>query len=100
LSDEEGTIVTCKPAAKVKLSTFTSGNTPKSLNPIERFQALSNDFSLSQAKSLTRGRTKVTNLSMKSKALSPLSVVLSITGVHSLNLKLLTDFLEFIITGF
>jgi hypothetical protein len=57
-SDDDGTMVTCNPAAKVKLSTLTSGNTPKSLKPIEKLPALSNDFSLSHAKSLTRGRIK------------------------------------------
>lgn len=100
LSDEDGTIVTCNPAANVRLSTLTSGNTPKSLKPIDILPALSNDFSLSHAKSLTRGSTKCTNLSIKSNALSHLKVVLSITGVPSLNLKLLTEVFEFIITGF
>jgi len=70
------------------------------LNQNEIFPNLSNDFSLSPEKSLTLGRTKCTNLSTKSYALSHLNVTFNITGIHSLNLKLLTDFLALIKTGF
>ena len=58
LSLEVGTIVTCKPAGNVRLSTFISGKTLKSLKPKLKLPHLSKDFSFSPAKSLTLGSTK------------------------------------------